>query len=138
MNCRLTILTILFISASANIQGQTVIYTYNAHGSCTSRVYANDIQKAKSVRKISTGTTPIRLEVSPSATIGDAITISVVGKTPANGLAYVLANASGQVALKGSFDRKSITLTTSNLPNGIYILKVSGDSYEHSYKLAKK
>ena len=129
---------LLFVSVYTKMQGQTVIYTYNAQGSCTSRVYANVAQKAKNARKVSTETNLIRVEVSPTATFCDAITISVVGKTPTNGLTYVLANASGQVALKGSFAKESVTLFTSNLPNGIYILKVSGDSYEHSYKLTKK
>lgn len=138
MKSKLTLLTILFVSAYTNMQGQTVIYSYNAQGSCTSRVYANGVQKAKIARKKSPETSPTRVEVSPSATFDDAITISLVGNAPTNGLAYVLANVSGQVAQKGSFAKESVTLVTSNLPQGIYILKVSGDNYEHSCKMQKK
>lgn len=127
---------LLFVSIYTKMQGQTVIYTYNAQGSCTSRIYANSAQKAKSIQKLSTATTPVKVAVSPSTTFRDHITISVVGTN--SSLAYILANASGQVVQKGSFEKEGATLATSNLPNGIYILKVSGDNYEHSYKLLKK
>ena len=127
---------LLLVSIYTKMQGQTVIYTYNAQGSCTSRIYANSVQKAKSIQKLPTATSPVKVTVSPSITFRDNITISVVGTD--NSLAYILANASGQVVLKGSFEKRGATLTTSNLPNGIYILKVSGENYEHSYKLVKK
>lgn len=127
---------LLFASASTSMQGQTVIYTYNAQGSCTSRVYATNVQKAKSTKKLSTGNCPIKVSVSPSTTFCDNITISTVGAS--GSLAYILANASGQVVLKGSFTSEEVTLETSNLPYGIYLLKVSGENYEHSYKLQKK
>lgn len=136
MKSKITLLTILFVSVFTKMQGQTIIYTYNAQGSCTSRVYVNDNQKAKSVRKLSTKNAQIKVAVSPSTTFRDNIIISVVGAS--NELTYVLVNASGQIVQKGSFTKEGATLTTSNLPNGIYILKVSGDNYEHSYKLTKK
>lgn len=127
---------LLFVSIYTKMQGQTVIYTYNAQGSCTSRIYANSTQKAKSIQILSTATPLVKVAISPSTTFQDNITISVVGTN--SSLAYVLANTSGQVVLKGSFEKEGATLATSNLPNGIYILKVSGDNYEHSYKLLKK
>lgn len=132
------LLILLFVYVYSEIQGQTVIYKYNTQGSCTSRVYANSTQKAHKNRKVSTTTNPIRLEVSPSTTFNDAIYISTVGKSTTNGLAYILANTSGQVVLKGTFTSKGVTLATSSLPDGVYILKVRGDNYNHSYKLLKK
>lgn len=136
MKSKLTLLTILFASASTNMQGQTFIYRYNAQGSCTSRIYANGAQKAKSTKRLATGNSPTKVSVFPSATFCDNITISTVGTS--NHLTYVLANASGQVVLNGSFASEGVTLATSNLPCGIYLLKVSGGNYEHSYKLTKK
>lgn len=54
---------LLFVSVYTKIQGQTVIYTYNAQGSCTSRVYANGVQKAKSTKKLATGNNPIKPQI---------------------------------------------------------------------------
>lgn len=136
MKNKLTLLTILFASASTNMQGQTFIYRYNAQGSCTSRVYATSVQKDQSAKKLATENSPVKVSVSPSTTFCDNITISTLRVS--RSLAYILANVSGQVALKGSFTSKGVTLATSNLPCGIYILKVCGDNYEHSYKLTKK
>lgn len=136
MKSKLTLLTIMFASASTSMQGQTIIYTYNTQGSCTSRVYTTSVSKAKISQKSSMGNSPIKVSVSPSTTFCDNITISTVGAN--NSWRYVLANASGQVVLKGSFASEGITLETSNLPCGIYLLKVSGENYEHSYKLRKK
>ena len=133
---KIFLLMLLFVSVYTKIQGQTVICTYNAQGSCTSRVYANGVQNAKSTKKLATGNYPIKVSVSPSAMFCDNITISTVGAS--NSLAYVLANASGQVVLKGSFVSEGVTLATSSLPCGIYLLKVSGENYEHSYKLTKR
>ena len=48
-----------------------------------------------------------------------------------------MANASGQVFFDGSIENESVTLNTSALPKGIYVLKVSGDNFENSYKLLK-
>ena len=79
MKSKLTLLTILFASASTNMQGQTFIYRYNAQGSCTSRIYANGAQKAKSTKRLATGNSPTKVSVFPSATFCDNITISTVG-----------------------------------------------------------
>lgn len=49
-----------------------------------------------------------------------------------------MANISGQVVLNGSLANKDVTLITHDLPKGVYILKVSGNNYEHSYKMQKK
>jgi len=110
MNRNWILLIILFISAFTKMQGQTIIYTYNTQGSCTSRVYANSAQRAHKNRKISTAPTSTRMEVSTSATFDDTITISTDGKIPTNELTYILANLSGQVVLKGTFVNKGVTL----------------------------
>lgn len=136
MKSKLILLTILLVSASTNMQGQNVIYKYNAQGSCTSRVYAASAKKAKSSKKLSAESSPIKVSVSPCTTFRDNVTISTVGTS--NSLAYVLTNASGQIFLKGTVSNKGVTLATSNLPCGIYLLRVSGENYEHSYKLLKK
>jgi hypothetical protein len=127
---------LLSVSVYSKIQGQTVVYTYNAQGSCSSRIYANSAQKAKSVQKSSTAASSAKVVVSPYPKFSDNITISDVKTNLC--LVYTLINASGQIVQKGSFTKESVTLSTSNLPNGIYLLKVDSDNYEHSYKLIKE
>ena len=127
---------VLFTNAYTKMQGQSIIYTYNAQGSCISRSKAKSTPKTKSIKKLSTETTSIRVVVSPSTTFCDEITISAIGAS--NNLTYIMANISGQVVLNGSLANKGVTLITHDLPKGVYILKVSGNNYEHSYKMQKK
>lgn len=70
---------VLFTTAYTKMQGQSIIYTYNAQGSCISRSKANSTPKTKSIQKLSTETTSIRVVVSPSTTFCDEITISAIG-----------------------------------------------------------
>lgn len=48
-----------------------------------------------------------------------------------------MANVSGQVVFNDLIGNGTTTLTTTNLPKGIYIVKVSGEDFEKSYKLLK-
>lgn len=48
-----------------------------------------------------------------------------------------MANVSGQVVFNGLIGNGTITLTTTNLPKGIYFVKVSGENFEKSYKLLR-
>lgn len=128
---------LLFVFTYTKAEGQTIVYTYNAQGSCTSRVIKGTPPKAKKAPKASIDTKWLKVDLSPSPTFQDQLSISVVGLPSGHNLSYIMANVSGQVAFNGLIGNGSITLMTTNLPKGIYIVKVSGEDFEKSYKLLK-
>ena len=133
----LCLLLSMFVCANS-IQAQTVLYRYNEQGSCTSRIYVSKAQKARKFQNQSDETKQGRVTVIPSNTFNDQITISAIEIPSSCSLSYIMANASGQVVYQGVLKKESVSLSTTSLPMGIYILKISGDHYEHSYKLLKK
>lgn len=137
MKNKVILLMLLFVFTYTKAQGQTVVYTYNAQGCCTSRVIRGTLPKAKKAPKASTDTKLLKVDLSPSPTFQDQLSISVVGLPSNHNLSYIMANVSGQVVFKGLIGNGTITLTTTNLPKGIYFVKVSGENFEKSYKLLR-
>jgi conserved domain protein len=135
MKNKIILLMLLFVFTYT--KAQTVVYTYNAQGSCTSRVIRGTLPKAKKAPKVSIDTKRLKVDLSPSPTFQNQLSISVMGLPSGHNLSYIMANVSGQVAFNGLIGNGSITLTTTNLPKGIYIVKVSGEDFEKSYKLLK-
>ena len=136
---KITFLWLLLFSAiCTNIQAQTVLYRYNGQGSCVSRTYVNKAQKVKELQKQSNKAEQVKFSVVPSNVFENQITFSATGIPTSCCLSYVMANASGQIVYQGTFGNEGVSLSTASLPMGIYILKISGDRYEHSYKLLKK
>lgn len=128
---------LLSASAYAKMLGQTVTYTYNEQGGCTSRVSTNTSKKSKNAQKPYSESSQIGVTVSPPASFSDKLTISFTGTNDVH-LTYILANISGQVFLNGTLTTNEVSLSTARLPKGVYILKVSGEDYDQSYKLLKK
>ncbi len=137
MIIRILVLALLSIVPYIKIQGQTIVYTYNEQGGCTSRIYSNTSKKSKSIKKTLEKVAPSRVTVSPSASFKDKLTISAK-EADDRPLSYILTNISGQVFLKGTSTNGNVILETSNFPKGVYILNVRGEDYEKSYKLLKK
>lgn len=135
MKNKIILLMLLFVFTYT--KAQTVVYTYNTQGSCTSRVIRGTLPKAKKAPKVSIDTKRLKVDLSPSPTFQNQLSISVMGLPSGHNLSYIMANVSGQVAFNGLIGNGSITLTTTNLPKGIYIVKVSGEDFEKSYKLLK-
>lgn len=133
----LLMLLFVFTYTKTKAQGQTVVYKYNSQGCCTSRVIRGTLPKSRKAPNSSTDTKLLKVDFSPSPTFQDQLSISVVGLPSDHKLSYIMANVSGQVAFNGLIGNGSITLTTTNLPKGIYIIKVSGEDFEKSYKLLK-
>lgn len=129
---------LLFSAVHTNMQAQTVLYRYNEQGSCTSRIYVDKAQKVKLLQKQSDEAEQVRVAVVPSNIFENQITLSATGVPASCSLSYVMANASGQIVYQGTFGNEGVSLSTASIPMGIYILKISGDRYEHSYKLLKK
>ena len=127
----------IFVCANS-MQAQTVLYRYNEQGSCTSRIYVDKAQKAKLLQKQSDEAEQVRVAVVPSNIFENQITLSATGVPASCSLSYVMTNASGQIVYQGTFGNEGVSLSTASIPMGIYILKISGDHYEHSYKLIKK
>lgn len=138
MKNKAILLMLLFVFTYTKARGQTIVYTYNAQGSCTSRILKETSPKARKVQKASIDTKLLKVDLSPSPTFQDQLFISVVGLPPGHNLSYIMANVSGQIVFKGSIGNEDITLTTTALPKGVYLLKVSGENLEESYKLLKK
>ena len=132
------LLIFTFVFTYTKICGQTVVYTYNAQGSCTSRTFNGTPRKSKKVKKADIDTKLLKVTVSPSSTFQEQISISVLGLPSGHSLSYIMSNASGQIVFNGSIWNESITLTTAYLPRGIYLVKVSSEGYEKSYKLLKE
>lgn len=135
MKNKVILLMLLFVFTYT--KAQTVVYTYNAQGSCTSRVIRGTLPKAKKALKTSTDTKLFKVDLSPSPTFQDQLSISIVGLPSDHNLSYIMANVSGQVVFNDLIGNGTTTLTTTNLPKGIYIIKVSGEDFEKSYKLLK-
>jgi len=129
---------LLFVFTYTKAEGQMIVYTYNAQGSCTSRVIKGTPLKTKKASKVSIDTKRLKVDLSPSPTFQNQLSISVVGLPSDHNLSYIMANVSGQVVFNGLIGNGTITLTTTNLPKGIYIVKVSGEDFRESYKLLKK
>ena len=129
---------LLFVFTYTKAEGQMIVYTYNAQGSCTSRVIKGTPLKANKASKVSIDTKRLKVDLSPSPTFQNQLSISVVGLPSDHNLSYIMANVSGQVVFNGLIGNGTITLTTTNLPKGIYIVKVSGEDFRESYKLLKK
>lgn len=135
MKNKVILLMLLFVFTYT--KAQTVVYTYNAQGNCTSRVIRGTLPKAKKALKTSTDTKLFKVDLSPSPTFQDQLSISIVGLPSDHNLSYIMANVSGQVVFNDLIGNGTTTLTTTNLPKGIYIIKVSGEDFEKSYKLLK-
>ena len=135
MKNKVILLMLLFVFTYT--KAQTVVYTYNAQGSCTSRVIRGTLPKAKKALKVSIDTKRLKVDPSPSPTFQNQLSISVMGLPSDHNLSYIMANVSGQVVFNDLIGNGTTTLTTTNLPKGIYIIKVSGEDFEKSYKLLK-
>lgn len=135
MKNKVILLMLLFVFTYT--KAQTVVYTYNAQGSCTSRVIRGTLPKAKKALKVSIDTERLKVDLSPSPTFQNQLSISVMGLPSDHNLSYIMANVSGQVVFNDLIGNGTTTLTTTNLPKGIYIIKVSGEDFEKSYKLLK-
>ena len=94
---------LLFVFTYTKAQGQTVVYTYNTQGSCTSRVIRGTLPKAKKTLKTSTDTKLLKVDLSPAPTFQDQLSISIVGLPSDHNLSYIMANVSGQVVFNDLF-----------------------------------
>lgn len=128
---------LLLAFTSTEVQGDRIVYTYNAQGSCTSRICLKRRFQAKKVPKNSTIANFFKVELYPSPTFQDQLSISVMKLPSDHKLSYIMANASGQIVFNGFIRNGTITLTTQKLRNGIYIVKISGENFEMTYKLLK-
>ena len=137
MNNRTVKLLLLLALTCVKAQGQTVVYTYNAQGCCSSRVLKGITPKAKKVEKQTIDAKLLQVSLSPSPTFQDQLSISVTGLLSGYSLSYVMANVSGQVVLNGTVENGLTTLPTTTLPKGVYIIKFNGEGFEESYKLLK-
>lgn len=137
MKNKAILLMLLFVFAYTKASAQKIIYTYNTQGSCISRGFEETHPKAQKLQKASIDTKLLKVDISPSPTFKEQLSISVAGLATNNNLSYIMANLSGQIVFNGLIGNGNITLTTTALPKGIYILKVSGENFEESYKLLK-
>lgn len=67
----LSILLFVFTYTNTKAEGQTIVYTYNAQGSCTSRIIKGTPPKAKKAPKVSIDTKWLKVDLSPSPTFQD-------------------------------------------------------------------
>lgn len=67
---------LLFVFTYTKAEGQTIVYTYNAQGSCTSRVIKGTPPKAKKAPKVSIDTKRLKVDLSPSPTFQNQLSIS--------------------------------------------------------------
>lgn len=136
---KITMILILFLACTfCKVQAQVVVYNYNTVGGCTSRVYSSDNnQKARSAQKSTMDTKLWNVEVSPFPIFNEQIVISVTGVPSSHNIMYIMANVAGQVIYKGSLEKETVTLSTSALPKGVYLLKINGEEDGQTYKLTK-
>ena len=133
-----TIILVLLAFAYSKAEGQTVSYTYNAQGSCTSRNIRAIARRAQKANKSTIDSRQLKVTLSPSSSFQDQLSISVSGLPSEHNLSYIMANISGQVVFSGSIENGTTTITTTALPKGIYVVKINGEDFEESYKILKK
>ena len=137
MNKKAIKLIMLLALTYAKAEGQTVSYTYNAQGSCTSRVTRAVARRAQKASKSTIDARLLKVTLSPSSSFQDQLCISVSGLPSDHSLSYIMANVSGQVVFSGSIENGNTIITTTALPKGIYVVKINGEDFEESYKLLK-
>lgn len=134
------LLALLIVFVCHNVHAQSVVYTYNGQGGCTSRVVKRASSKAK--KKMETAmafeANSAKANVSPVTSFKEQIAISATGLSEGQRLSYRLSNIAGQVFFCGNMDNGKTVLPTKGLPNGLYILKLSGIGCAESYKMTKK
>lgn len=137
---RKTLVVILAILSFGKIQGQTVVYTYDAAGGCTSRAFAEPQARAKSRTPAGYDTDgqSFKVDIAPAPSINGDITFAASFLDGKQDIPYVLSNVSGQVFSEGLLTNGNNTIHVPDLPQGIYILKVGeGDNVE-TYKLVRR
>ena len=125
-------------------------YTYNSQGGCVSRISRTgppslwEWDEENALKKNSKSRTKINMQqqlnvvVTPLPNIKEQITIEVSGLIGNNSLSYMIASISGMTIFSGSIGNGKSVLSMSKLPKGIYILRISGDSFEEEYKLIRE
>lgn len=133
-----TILLILLGSTLCfTVQAQTVVYTYNLQGGCTSRIIEETSPKIKKASKTSKKLKLLKVEISPSAAFQDLLSISVTELPFGRCLSYIMTDISGRAVSSGTLGNGNTTIRTTDLPRGFYIIKISGEDFKKAYKMFK-
>jgi len=131
------IFVLIILSFVIPVKAQTVTYTYNTGGGCTSRVLKVSNQK-KSIDK---GNRDIKLdEISSQIDYNkDANRITVIVSTSNSNpkLSFAFSDITGVVIMRGPLEVGENVLILSDLKRNIYILNLYGENYAESYKLIK-
>ena len=138
MNNKAIFLMLLLTLPFTKAQGQTITYTYNAKGSCISRVVKGAQPKERKAQEITKDVKLIKVGISPSPTFQDELSVSVSGLPSGQSLSFLMANVSGQIVFNSPIGNGNTTITTTALPKGVYIIKVNEGNFEETYKLLKK
>lgn len=125
-------------------------YTYNSQGGCVSRISQTESPspwkwgEEDALKRNNKSRTKLSMQqqlsvvVTPLPNIKEQITIEVSGLIGNNSLSYMIASISGMTIFSGSIGNGKSVLSMSKLPKGIYILRISGDSFEEEYKLIRE
>lgn len=119
------------------VQAQTVVYTYNLQGGCTSRIIEKTYPNAKNAPKAPKKAKLLKVKISPSAAFQDLLSISVTELPFGQCLSYIMADISGRAVSKGTLGNGNTTIRTTDLPRGFYIIKISGEDFKKAYKMFK-
>lgn len=128
------------VLCSGKVQGQTVVYTYDAAGGCTSRVFTETQARAKSKSLESYDETRqlFKVDIASIPYINGNIAVAASFLDGVQEIPYVLSNISGQVFAEGLLVKGNNTISVPDLQQGVYILKVGEDDCAETYKLVKK
>ena len=135
------LLLLMSLACCAYAQKRHVKYSYDASGNCISRTIVIDSNrsKQKSTNNIDKDITCINgVNVSiHSDDFGKFLTLSV-NTTNIKSMSYLLYTTNGSICSKGKVSNNTTHIDTSNLANGIYVLKVIIGEECMSWKVIKE
>lgn len=127
-----------FLFFHGKIQAQTVNYTYNSTGECTSRVVATDRNKAKSQKHDSFSLSLMKIDIHPYPKIQNEMTIAISNLAEQESLEFSVVDMSGKNYTHGVLHNGISNVPVADLPKGIYLLSIKGNGYSQTYKLIKE
>lgn len=128
------------LSLGIATQAQTVSFTYDNAGGVTSRVTKKTAPNVQSLSNADIDTSDkLKVKVPSYPKLGNELTIECTFSIPdVSKVSYVLSNTFGQLYLRGTLSEGINQVNTSQLPSGIYLLKVDDGESSKSFRLIKE
>lgn len=128
------------LSLGIATQAQTISFTYDNTGGVTSRIAKETAPNVQSLPDADIDTSDVlKVKVPSYPKLGNELTIECTFSKPeVSKVSYALSNTFGQLYLRGTLSEGINQVNTSQLPSGIYLLKVDDGENSKSFRLIKE